>query len=38
MKKRQKEDPEAPVTPTYDDPLFEAAKKANKEKPAKEAE
>ncbi len=28
MKKRQKEDPEAPVAPTYDAPLFEAAKKA----------
>lgn len=25
---KRKEDPEAPVAPTYDDPLFEAAKKA----------
>lgn len=34
---KRKEDPEAPVPPTYDDPLFEAARKAE-EKPAKEAE
>ena len=36
MKKRQKEDPEAPVAPTYDAPLFEAARTAEDQKPAKE--
>lgn len=36
MKKRQKEDPEAPVAPTYDDPLFESAKAEDQKQ--KEAE
>lgn len=35
---KRKEDPEAPVPPTYDDPLFEFARKAEDQKTAKEAE